>query len=63
MLDKHQELDLNWFYYHTDRLGVRPSADQEEHFLECLGKLLADEIDDAHRRSFNEIYPSTFTLS
>ena len=62
MIDKHTELDLNWFYYHTDRLGVKPTLDDEEHFLECLSKLTADDIDNAHRRAFNEIYPTTFTI-
>ena len=62
MIDKHTELDLNWFYYHTDRIGKKPSENDEEHFLECLSKLIDDDINDAHRRSFNEIYPATFAI-
>lgn len=62
MIDKHTELDLNWFYYNTDRLGQKPSENDEEHFLECLSKLSADDIDNAHRRAFNEIYPATFAI-
>ena len=50
--------DLEWLYEQSRKIGKRPTEEQEELFLELVGKWDSDNkpIDEARRWALKELY-------